>query len=376
MAAYATPIAVVELCFLKVHRRQSTGLDWTNPRAIDLTRIRLKFIGLSASVAAVVLAHWLFGFYQSADLEMPKLALALALPILVPVSLVYIALVDRVMVSPEDGYWQVGRLLSGRPADRNALRDHALGWAIKGFFWPIMFTYLVTTIARLQAEPFIGSHIDATLWLARLAVILDLTVACVGYLCTLRIFDARIRSANPYLVGWLATLSCYAPFNRLVFGVIASSTDRLDWHQWMRGMDWISFPWAAMILLSFAIWVWANACFGLRFSNLTNRGILTEGPFRFTKHPSYVSKNIFFWLTQVPFISAAGPLAAFKACVLMAVLSATYFARARYEERHLSEDPAYVAYAAYIERHGMFRRLGHWIPAIRFRLPQAAAGKA
>ena len=32
--------------------------------------------------------------------------------------------------------------------------------------------------------------------------------------------------------------------------------------------------------------------FSFRFSNLTHRGIITSGPYRFTKHPSYVSKNI------------------------------------------------------------------------------------
>jgi hypothetical protein len=41
---------------------------------------------------------------------------------------------------------------------------------------------------------------------------------------------------------------------------------------------------------------------------------------------------------------------------MLALLNGVYFLRAKTEERHLSQDPAYVAYREWIARHGMFAR--------------------
>ena len=49
--------------------------------------------------------------------------------------------------------------------------------------------------------------------------------------------------------------------------------------------------WGAILVVLTGIYAWATMAFGLRFSNLTHRGILTHGPYAFTKHPAYMSKN-------------------------------------------------------------------------------------
>ena len=38
----------------------------------------------------------------------------------------------------------------------------------------------------------------------------------------------------------------------------------------------------------------------VRFSNLTYRGVLTNGPYAFTRHPAYLSKNLFWWCASMP----------------------------------------------------------------------------
>jgi hypothetical protein len=43
-----------------------------------------------------------------------------------------------------------------------------------------------------------------------------------------------------------------------------------------------------------------------------------------------------------------------------------FYARARTEERHLSADPTYVAYARWISEHGLLRRLGRFLPFARY----------
>lgn len=44
----------------------------------------------------------------------------------------------------------------------------------------------------------------------------------------------------------------------------------------------------------------------------------------------------------------------------MAVVSGIYYWRAKTEERHLSADPDYVAYSAWMERNGAVPRLLRW----------------
>ena len=109
--------------------------------------------------------------------------------------------------------------------------------------------------------------------------------------------------------------------------------------------------------------------FGFRFSNLTHRGIITGGPYRFTKHPSYIFKNIGWWLINVPFLSASSLGEALLHSAGLLMVSAVYYLRAMTEEMHLSEDPTYVAYAEWINDHGALRWLGRLLPALRYRAP-------
>lgn len=53
----------------------------------------------------------------------------------------------------------------------------------------------------------------------------------------------------------------------------------------------------------------------------------------------------------------AGWGVAIQSCVLLAAGNLLYVLRARTEERHLMQDPAYRDYAAYIAEHGLVARL-------------------
>ncbi|CAN0310921.1 unnamed protein product, partial [Chrysoparadoxa australica] len=117
-----------------------------------------------------------------------------------------------------------------------------------------------------------------------------------------------------------------------------------------------------------AIYAWATLAFGLRFSNLTPRGIITSGPFRATKHPAYIAKNLSYWLIAVPFVAAGGWDDALRNSLLLLLVNVIYYVRARTEERHLALDRVYVEYALWIEQHGWLRKAGEWCPALfRFR---------
>ena len=71
----------------------------------------------------------------------------------------------------------------------------------------------------------------------------------------------------------------------------------------------------------------------------------------------------------MPFISDQGWAAAVRNCCLLALLNLVYYARARTEERHLSRDPTYVAYALWMNDHGLLRGLARVLPFLRYRAP-------
>ncbi len=191
---------------------------------------------------------------------------------------------------------------------------------------------------------------------------IDTTFATVGYALTMKPLDAHIRSANPYAAGWTAALICYPPF------VLMGGGGPLDYHSGTMGEDgwnyWLAGYPLLMALVGFllvaltAVYAWATVAFGIRFSNLTHRGILTHGPYAWTKHPAYVTKNLFWWLATLPFLATSGSLTdVIRNSFIMGVVAGVYYWRARTEERHLSADPAYVAYAEWMERNGPLPRL-------------------
>jgi protein-S-isoprenylcysteine O-methyltransferase Ste14 len=125
------------------------------------------------------------------------------------------------------------------------------------------------------------------------------------------------------------------------------------------------------------VYAWSSVAFGLRFSNLTHGGIFTGGPYALTKHPAYISTNVCWWLSAMPFVTANGWEFAVKGCLLLGAVNAIYLVRARTEERHLSQDPVYVAYAEWIREHGDLIRLAGAAsrrPALRARPAIDGAG--
>jgi len=113
------------------------------------------------------------------------------------------------------------------------------------------------------------------------------------------------------------------------------------------------------------VYAWATVIFGLRFSNLTYRGVITNGPYRFTRHPAYLAKNLFWWSSTLPFFVTNGSFVDMvRNTTILALVSAVYFWRARTEEQHLlGADAKYREYHAWMAGNALitrtFRRLGN-----------------
>jgi protein-S-isoprenylcysteine O-methyltransferase Ste14 len=357
-------------------RRPSTGTYAKHAlRPLDLRRVGERLCGLLATLALVAVAYWLLPEYQGNFYEPYWQFLRTIGPaaVLIPV---YFLWADTRGSPARDEYQAMGSFILRCPkaGDGALIRRHLLGWTVKAFFLPLMAVYLSAELRSLySALQGVNPHTMPIYQVFyHLSYTIDLLFCVVGYTTTIRLFGSQIRSVEPSVAGWLVALICYQPFYSVIGRFYLQYEDGTYWDNWLQSWPTVRAGWAALIIVLASIYALCTASFGLRFSNLTHRGIITGGPYRFSKHPAYLTKNLSWWLISVPFVSEQGWSAALRNCCLLALVNLVYYARARTEERHLSRDPTYVAYALWINEHGLLRRLARALPFMRYRAPTAA----
>jgi hypothetical protein len=279
--------------------------------------------------------------------------------------------------------WQRGRFW--RTAKNRRLRTTLLGMLVKAFFTPLMAGFVVGHLNGISRAwlthkhlppievkiPAGSSFVDAvSLWwthfvsrvpdlVPRLHDVasfvqpwtwtqadfswglglaydcifaVDCGFALVGYASESRWFGNKTRSVEPTAFGWLVCISCYPPFNSVLGTYLPLQAGPL-----IVKDEVAQLVLRAGVVGLFTIYAAATVAFGMKFSNLTNRGIVTRGPYRFIRHPAYTCKCAAWWLENVPTMTLTK---AFFLCLLCG----WYALRAFTEERHLSMDPEYVEY--------------------------------
>ncbi len=357
-----TPMVLWSLLVDKVHLRASTGIDWKNPRAVrEIMDVSItKVAGLWATWSILGFLYCLCRWYWRGQYLFAMDVLTGLAPLLFLGTIPYVLWLDRVLVNPRDASWHFGAMLVGRETyDRAEVAHHMRAWAVKGFFCAFMFSILPGGFADIVTMDY-HEVLSDPIALGNAAVetmfLVDVQIAMVGYLLTMKPLDAQIRSANPYLGGWVAALICYPPFILMGGGgVLDYRTNGSEWTFWLDGMPALQWIWAGALVVLTGIYAWATVAFGLRFSNLTYRGVLTNGPYAFTRHPAYLSKNTFWWLSTLPFLTTThSTVDAVRNTVILGLVSGVYFWRAKTEEAHLlGEDAKYRDYHAWMSKHGL-----------------------
>ena len=363
--ACGVPMVLWSVFVDKVHRNPSTGIDWAQRRpwreTIDISLTKLA--GLWATWGLIALIYATMRYYWEGNYAFSMNLLETVAPWLLLVSVPYMLWLDRRMVEPRDGCWHFGRWLiaPGQPVDGRAIGHHLRAWAVKGFFTAFMlsivpgnFSALVTVpVSEILANPY-----KTGIWTINFLYLIDVHVATVGYILTLKPLDAHIRTANPYGMAWVAALVCYPPFILMNGGPLDYQLYGADWGYWLAGHDRLLIAWAIVLALLTAVYSWATMAFGIRFSNLTHRGIITHGPYAFTRHPAYVSKNLTWWIGSLPFlVTAGGWVEGARNVVLLGLVSGVYYWRAKTEEKHLLADPAYARYWDWAQANALVPRL-------------------
>lgn len=325
-------------------------------------RVGIKLAGLAATWAVILIAYGTWPVYRQGGAEVLLGLLSLVAPILLVLTPFYVWLTDLTMSEPEDGCYMAGLAMLGRwsEVDRGMLGQFALGWTVKAFFLPLMLTFAYRDFQWLLGLDVAAAWREGDFgWyelVYRLLYFTETFWAAAGYCLTLKLLDSHIRSTEPTMLGWVVCLACYPPFwPALSPAYFAYDQDGFVWGQWLSGGP--KYAWAVAILVLTGIYAWATFSFGARFSNLTHRGIITNGPYRWSKHPAYITKNLTWWMIAVPFVVTGSFADAVRQSLMLLGVNALYYMRARTEERHLSWDPTYRSYAAWIAEHGLLARL-------------------
>ena len=345
----------------------------------SLERAWFRYAGMVVTLLALAFLYWVLPEYRDQK-YMPGFQILVVVAIFCLIAGgFYFYFMDS---EDEDAYLMIGRkLLRQSPIwDRQMLAEHARRWLVKGFYMPLMLIYTIGNASGL-----IGS--DATLadfrtlsnpdslwrwyrFIHAAAFFADISIAAAGYLFTLRLFRSEIKSVEPTVLGWFVALLCYSPFWGFASGKYFGYHTPEGFDKLTSG--WVCLALAVLILSCELLYAAGTVALGIRFSNLTYRGLVSSGPYSFTKHPAYVFKNLSFWLIYLPFVPFFGWTKAIQGCTLLLLNNGVYYLRARTEERHLSKYPEYVEYALAMNERSIFRRLAVWLPFLKYRAPASS----
>jgi hypothetical protein len=373
------PMIHLEITKYRPWQNKNAGFNWNDDshskRLVRSTpsalRVPIKLLGLAS--VWILLAIWLLTlkYYQVQAFTHVREVFAVIGVVGFLVAIPYFYWIDRYLSQPFDGAWHTGatilsvflsekKWLVGEEPNRGKAIDFTLGWFIKVFFFVFLASVLPKNIEFLQRETFnpLTSLYRFVFVSTVLLFTIDIVLALVGYVCTTRLLNAHIRSTNNSWIGWAAALSCYPPFALIGgFPILDYRIGGTYWDIWLSNWPLVRMIWACLVIISLAGYVWATIAFGYKFSNLTNRGTLTHGAYRISKHPAYLSKNFYWWLIFVPWINNDSWQQALVNCALLTMLSLTYLLRAKTEEAHLRLDPEYQKYVAWFDSNSLWQRI-------------------
>jgi protein-S-isoprenylcysteine O-methyltransferase Ste14 len=244
-----------------------------------------------------------------------------------------------------------------------AAKQAGLALLLKFFFAPLMINWCLIHIADLSGSllQLIGgiesglsgrASFDTSLFWAAFQLILfiDTLLFTLGYIIALPALGNRIRTVDPTFFGWFICLACYPPFNDFTGRFLEWQSS--DFPHFAN--DFVHLTVNVVLLLALAIFSWASIALGFKASNLTNRGIVTHGPYAFVRHPAYAAKNLAWWLGALPTLGMMLADGSWRgmAYSLLALFGWTtiYALRAITEERHLLlSDNGYAQYAQKVQ---------------------------
>jgi protein-S-isoprenylcysteine O-methyltransferase Ste14 len=210
------------------------------------------------------------------------------------------------------------------------LAAYHYGWGL----YYMLCDFSWTTVHSLGVVELINQTIyPIGVWLA---MWLALFVYLVGYVIESHRFKNTIQSVENTWFGWAITLICYVPFYPFLAYILPIGSQDFAYYKSAE----ITALVRILLLLILLLKTIAIFNLGLKSSNLTYRGLVTHGVYRYIRHPHYITKLMLWWIGLLPsawhYPWLIGP---------MFFWTMVYYWRARTEEAHLLRcDPAYKTY--------------------------------
>lgn len=224
-----------------------------------------------------------------------------------------------------------------------------LVFAVKFFFIPLMYLgvlfygkmtllYLLNFDVNLVEDKSFIEIFNFVVYpfIVLLAMFLALFVYLVGYIYESKKYKTSIVSVETSMFGWVVTITCYVPFYPLLAYVFPNASQDFAFYKSQE----ITF--IVRLVLSVILVIKTITIFnlGLKSSNLTYRGVVTTGIYKWVRHPHYACKLLLWWIGLVPSAYLhpwlVGP---------MIFWSVIYYLRAVTEEQHLiRNDKSYLDY--------------------------------
>lgn len=268
----------------------------------------------------------------------------------------WVVFLDQRQLEPNDVYATIWVDLKNRRFTWQAYKLFILSSIVKIFYIPFVYGAACIAIEQLLLlENILAEPSQWVKFLFLFGICFDVTIAIGGYVFSSKFFATDTLSVDETWQGWLVCLICYPPFV-IIFKFFTQQIDSYIWSDWLTPDSILYWIWATLICLTWICYWAATVSFGFRFSNLSWRGLVNTGLYRYSKHPAYISKNIYWWLHTVPFFGVVG-LDLWRNILALTAVSLTYYLRAKTEERHLMKFAEYREYQHWISKHGLWAKI-------------------
>jgi protein-S-isoprenylcysteine O-methyltransferase Ste14 len=206
--------------------------------------------------------------------------------------------------------------------------------------------YIYYFLDPVQRDFMIPNLIDAIFRvLFTVVYMFDVVPFVVGYLTDSKLLGNRVKSVDSTVLGWVVCFLCYAPFNTALSAFFPTVIPE-------HILPFVDYPYLNYVLLFVALillggYASASVSMGWKASNLSSRGLVQSGLYRYIRHPAYACKNAAWWVLCLSWAAhqyIEGKPFLFSVFALV-VWTFIYYMRAITEERHLlSTDTEYLDY--------------------------------
>jgi hypothetical protein len=181
----------------------------------------------------------------------------------------------------------------------------ALFFLVKLVYLPVMLNFAFGNFSSVVQDINNISSVGLTieLWtkygyflLFNIMFLVDTLFFTFGYMFESKSLKNEVRSVEPTFLGWLVALACYPPLIQITLLFIPWGS--ADFSAFAN--PYLTIVTSFISICCVGVYLWATLSLGTKCSNLTNRGIVTNGAYGVVRHPAYISKNLSWLLMANP----------------------------------------------------------------------------